>query len=366
MSGILNSLNKFLVVSVSPIILNITFIFFSIISTYINKNIAYILSYAVLVGGVLQFLWMFIFTVKNKILLFPVYPKIDEMTKKFFKNFLSGIIGYGIVEINSIVDSIMVSGISGAISYLYYSTRILQLPLALIGTAISTSILPLLSKKIALKSEKIFKIQENAIFIGLFLALPCVVGIYFLANLAIPILFERGGFTAEDSLAVVNCLKIYAFALPSFVVTKILQTIYYANKDVKTPMLASLSNLIVNVTLNLIMARFIGYLGVLISTVFSSLINVFILFFILLKQKRIIISDLFRFKMLKLIYVLIFMILTMVLCNKFIILKNNSYIFRFLKLSVTGIFGGIVYLALSLYLRIIDKEFARDVIAASD
>lgn len=358
MSGILNSLNKFAVVSICPIILNITFILFSITSSYININIAYLLSYAVVVGGILQFLWLFIFTIKNKILLYPTYPKINKLTKTFFKNFLNGILSSGIIQINSVVDSIMAAKIAGAISFIYYADRVSQLPLALIGTAISISILPLLSKKIALQDDDISKTQENAIFIALFLGLPCMVGLFFLSNLAIPILFERGAFTTTDSYSVIGCLKIYAFALPFFIIIKILQTIFFANKDTKTPMLASFCSLVLNIFLNIFFIKIFSCRGIILSTVLASFANAFILLIILIKQKKISFSNNFYLKLLKIIYTIIFMSLTICILDKLIIVSDN-FLFNLLKLITICIVSIFVYFFLSFYLKIIDKDFIK-------
>ncbi len=361
MSGILNSMNKFAVVSICPVILNITFIIFSILSTYFNINIALLLSYAVLIGGILQFFWLFFFTVKEKIILYPIYPKIDNLTKIFFKNFFNGILSSGIIQINSIIDSIMAARIAGAISFIYYADRISQLPLALIGTAISISILPLLSKKIALENiEEINKTQEDAIFIGLFLGLPCMVCLYFLSNIAIPVLFERGAFTQNDSFAVISCLKIYAFALPIFIVIKILQTIFFANKDTKTPMKASLCSLIINVLLNIILIRFLSYRGIILSTVLASFANISILLFILIKQKKISFSKVFQLQLVKIVYCIIFMIIFMCFLKKIIIVNvENLILLKLFKLAVIGSLSLLFYFYISFLIGLIDKNLLK-------
>ena len=348
MSAVLNSYNKFAAVSVRSVILNITLIFFSVLSSFINVNVAYLLSYGVVVGGILQFLWILFFTLKNKIVLYPVFPKFDEITKKFFKNFLNGFLGYGIVQINSVVDTIMASGIVGAVSFIYFADRISQLPLALIGIAISTIILPTLSKKITLQDKNTFEIQENSIFFALFLGLPCAIGLFLLSDVFIPILFQRGEFTSADSMAVVGCLRIYAFSLPVFIVIKILQTIFYANKDTKIPMLSSLVNLISNVILNLVFVRLLSYRGIVLSTVISSYFNFLILSTVLKVRKQIILSQMFYLKITKLIYPLLFMVLSIIL------LKRCFMTHQFVGFIVTSTISGIIYLGMSLWLKIVD------------
>lgn len=357
MSAILNSYGKFASPSITPIILNITLIFFSMVSQYIDKNIALLLSIGVVVGGILQFLWLLFFTFKNKLILYPVYPKIDENIKKFFKNFFNGFLGYGVIQINSMVDAIMATHIAGAVSFIYYSDRISQLPLALIGTAISISILPLLSKKIHLNNiEDVNTIQEKSIFIALFLGIPCAIGLYMLSDLFIPLLFERGKFTHNDSIAVISCLKLCAFSLPIFILTKILQTIFYANKDTKTPLISSSINLVSNVFFNIILMKYLGYRGIVLSTVISSYINCSILLFVLIKRKKLNFSLDFLIKSLKTIYPLIFMVISINLLKN-IFIFNDSFILNFIKLSFIAGFSGAVYLLLAFILKIVDKNF---------
>ena len=356
MSAVLNSYGKFAVVSVTPVILNITFIFFSIISPYINLNIATILSYAVVVGGILQFLWLMFFTVKNGVLLYPIYPVIDDKIKIFFKNFFNSFLGNGIVQINSIINAVIATHIAGAVSFIYYSDRVSQLPLALIGTAISISTLPLLSKKISTNSDDVNKIQEKSVFIALFLGLPCAVALFTLSEIFIPILFERGKFTSSDSLAVISCLKICAFSLPIFIMNKILQTIFYAHKDTKTPMYASLINLIFNVLLNLLFMKYFSYRGIVLATVVSSFINFLILFIILIKRKQISFSMDFTLRSVKMFYSLIFFVLTIALLKKFIPF-DDSLIFNIIKFTFICGISGMTYLILAFFLGAISKKF---------
>lgn len=355
MSGILNSMNKFAAVSVCPIILNITFIIFSIASSYFSINIARLLSYAVVVGGILQFFWLLIFTIKEKVILYPVYPKIDSLTKNFFKNFFNGVLSSGIIQINSIVDSIMAARIAGAISFIYYADRISQLPLALIGTAISISILPVLSKKISLEDNNVLETQNDSLFVGLLLGLPCMVGLYFFSDIAVPLLFERGAFTKTDSLAVVSCLKIYAFALPAFIVIKILQTIFFANKDTKTPMKASFVSLLINIILNIMLIKFFSYRGIILSTVLASFANVFILVFMLIKQKKINFTEIFILKILKIVYSLIFMIIFIFLLRKFISVNcEDIFLLKLVKLCLVCGLPLLLYFVVSIMVGLID------------
>lgn len=357
MSGILNSLNKFVATSVVPIVLNISFILFSILSSFININIAYILSIAILIGGLFQFIFIFYFTYKNKIILYPKKIIFDDLTKKFFKIFSNGFLSSGVIQINSMIDGIFSTKFVGAISYIYYTDRIVQLPLALIGTAISLSILSILSKKVNENNGEQFLIQEQAILISLFLGIPCSILLFNLADLVIPFVFERGKFTVGDSLNVIKCLKIYSLAIPSFILTKIFQTIYFSNQDTKLPLYASITSLISNIILNIILTKFIGYKGIILSTVISSFLNISVLLFFLYKKKYIKLSLGFIINLLKLIYPIMFMILTLKICDKYILVSITSKLLQFIKLCIASGLSGIIYLFVSFILKIINFDF---------
>ena len=201
MSGILNTFNKFFVVSVVPIILNVTIMFTVILFGHFSKNsIIVAMSYAVSVAGLLQLLFILYFTLKEKVLLYPVFPRITKTTKTFFSKFTSSFISCGVVQINSMTDSIVATIIPGAVSMLYYGDRVSQFPLSLIGTAIGISILPTLSQTMSKKGDKneAQNIQEEAIFFSCFLGIPAAVGLFTLSNTIIEVLFQRGQFTAEN------------------------------------------------------------------------------------------------------------------------------------------------------------------------
>ena len=323
MSGILNSYGKFAIVSVHPIILNVVFMIFSVLSTYTHKNIAFILSFSVLIGGFLQFAWLLFFTVKNGITLYPIYPKIDENTKNFLKNFLSGLIGSGIVQINMLIGSIMASKISSAVSYLYYSERLVQLPISLIGTALSTTIMPLLSKKIEAENKDVNDILENSILFALFLGLPCAIGLNLLSYPIISVLFKRGKFTQLASQNVSNCLKFYSLAIPGFIISKILQT-------------------------NLIFIHYFNFIGIIVSTVISTYVNLVILLYLLLKSDKLKFTTKFYVVFAKIIYISIFMFISLIICNKYLLYSES------IKLFLSILVSGLIYLGIAYKIKVLN------------
>ena len=154
-SGILNSVGKFAIPASAPIILNATLVASIFLFSSISPTYAHALSWGVFAAGILQFIWLFIFTAKSGYLLYPKMPKFNTDLKKFFARLIPGVIGANLLQINLLVNSIFASLIAGGVSYLYYADRINQLPLALIGIAIGIALLPDLSKKIKAKKHNL-------------------------------------------------------------------------------------------------------------------------------------------------------------------------------------------------------------------
>jgi len=290
-SGILNSLGKFAVPASSPIILNITLIASVFVFGSITPNYAYALSWGVFVAGILQFLWLFIFTIKSGFLL---YPKslfkgniINQDTRKFFRKLIPGVIGANVMQINLLIDSIFASMIAGAVSYLYYADRINQLPLAMIGIAIGIALLPSLSRKIkAGENEGAIKLQNMALEVGLILVIPATLALTVLAYPIISSLFERGKFTSEESFFVAKALMFYSFGLPSYVLVKVMEPAFFARGNTKTPMKIAMACLVNNALLNVVFFVLgFGYVGIVIASIISSYLNLTLLFTILMREK---------------------------------------------------------------------------------
>ncbi|MDR1425563.1 MAG: murein biosynthesis integral membrane protein MurJ [Rickettsiales bacterium] len=358
MAGILHAHERFFMVAINPLLLNLIFIISSLLSSVFSWDILTVLSVAVLAGGALQFISLYLAVLGRNILIYPTKIKLDQMTGKFVRNFSSALLSSGVDQLNSIVSSIILSRTVGAISHVYYADRIIQLPISLIGTALGVGILPLLSKKIKQNADDIFEIQENALLVALFLGLPLMICLYKMSYLFVPILFERGEFSRVSSLAVVRCIKIYAYALPPFILSKILQSLFFSMGDTKTPMISALLSLVSNVTVAPILAKYFGYEGVIVSSVLAAYLDFASLLIILLAKKRLVLSEKFLPNVAKIFYALIFMSLTLGACDKFIPL-GQFIAPGFMKLFLAGVLSASVYMGISYITGILNpKKYA--------
>jgi len=172
-SAILNSHNKFGVAAAAPIILNLILILIIYLEKNSTDNLVVYMSYGVSVAGIIQLIFVYLYTKKHFQPSFNFKLKITKKIKKFFNKFLPGVFSSGVTQINILIGTIIASFQASAVSYLYYADRIYQINLAIAGIAIGTVILPNLSRYIKTNnSKKIEFIQNKSFELCLFLSLP--------------------------------------------------------------------------------------------------------------------------------------------------------------------------------------------------
>jgi len=284
-SGILNSLGKFAIAASAPIWLNICCIFSLLVVAKYTDTPAHALSYAVMASGVIQFLWVAVAAYKNGARVHLSMPRLDNDVKTLLKRMVPGIIGGGVTQINLWINTVIATTMASAVSYLYYADRLVQFPLAIIGTAMGTALLPLLSRQIkSKKQDDAINTQNRALEIVMIFTIPAAVALMIIAEPLISVMFERGKFGPEETAATASALMAYAIGLPAFVMIKIFAPSYFANGDTKTPVKIAIVCLIVNVTISLLLIKHIGHIGLAIATSVSSWLNTFLLCGILIKR----------------------------------------------------------------------------------
>ncbi len=296
-SSILNSLNKFSLVAFLPAFLNIGIIATLLLFSYDNslfKGVTYAGSWGIFWGGVAQLIFVVWACYKNCWFIhFSLIKKITKETKFFFKRIIPVVFGAGIYQINVIIDVLVASLLpSGAISYLFYADRIYQLPLAIIGIAIGTVVLPVISNSSISDREK-NQTKENAIVFSLGMSLFASIGLIILSSEIIEIIFLGGNFNVYAVIITSIILMIYSLSLPANILTKVILPFFYSQGDTKTPFYSTLICLGLNVILVFVLAHFYGVYGISLATVIASFINLFILLFFLIKKYNFVLSKSF-------------------------------------------------------------------------
>jgi len=277
-SCILNSVGKFAAMAASPIILNVVMIigmyFFG--NNELEKVIA--TAWTVSAAGFIQLIVIIYFTIKRDMWPKISMPKFTEGTKRFFTNLAPATLGSSVVQINLAIGTIIATSIPGAISMIYYADRLVQLPTSLIGVSIAIVILPSLSKHFKTKDFNLaITTQNRALEIALLLSMPCMILLCALAEPTVKLLFQRGEFSASDTVNTSQGLFMLALGVPAYVMNKIMVPCFFAVEDTKTPVKISLINMIMNVTGSLILIRYFGYVGITMATTITAWVNLMML-----------------------------------------------------------------------------------------
>jgi putative peptidoglycan lipid II flippase len=211
------------------------------------------LAYGVLIAGILQYIIQIPFLYKIDLLVAPKISFKFSGVNKVMKLMLPAILGTAVVQINLMVDSIVASLlVSGSISWLYYSDRLVELPLGVFGIAIATVILPALSAKYSKKDISSYKSTlRNALNIAVIFSLPAMFGLIVLSSHIITSLFYYGSFTFNDTLMSSLSLIAYSIGLPAFILMKVLLTAFFSRQDTKTPVRYGIIAVLLNVVMNL-------------------------------------------------------------------------------------------------------------------
>lgn len=279
LSGVLNSLDKFAAVAATPIILNLCLIAAPFALREIVPTPAHALAIGVCFAGIIQLCWLWYWCMKQQLMPRLHRPRLTPPVKQLLVLAAPAALGAGVMQLNILVDLILASMFDGAVSYLYYADRISQLPLALIGTAMGTAMLPMLSRQIREgKIDVAAHTQGRAVEFALLLALPATAGILTLAPLIISVIFEHGAFSAADTAQTYPALMAFACGIPAFVMVKIFTPAFYARRDTKTPFKIAVLCVGINVMLNLVLMQFWEHVGLALATSIASWVNSLLLY----------------------------------------------------------------------------------------
>ncbi|MDR3049944.1 MAG: murein biosynthesis integral membrane protein MurJ [Elusimicrobiota bacterium] len=287
--AVLNTLYSFFLPALAPASLSFSEIFYVLIFVplivYPQDQIKG-LAIAVIAGGALHFLIQLPnlkklgYSLKFKINL--KHPAI----KKIVFLMIPSLIGLSVDQINAFVDNICASFLdSGSITAMYYSNRVMQLPLAIFGLALASVSLPAMSKAAALKDmDSIKNSLDYSIRFSLFTLIPAAIGLMLIGFPIIRVLFERGRFDLTASLMTNSALFYYSLGLPAYAAAKLYANVFYSFQDTKTPVKTAAAAMFVHVILCVLLMYRMGVGGLALATAASSYLNLFLLAYYLRKK----------------------------------------------------------------------------------
>ncbi|MCP5417897.1 MAG: murein biosynthesis integral membrane protein MurJ [Chromatiaceae bacterium] len=277
--GILNAHNRFGVPAFTPVLLNLSMIACALWLSPLLQRPVVALAWGVLFAGIAQLLFQGPFLLQLKLLpRFRFAPK-DAGVRRIGRLMLPALFGVSVTQINLLLDTLIASFlISGSISWLYYSDRLMEFPLGVLGVALGTVILPSLSRTHALESSEGFsQTIDWALRWALLLGMPAAVGLFVLSGPIISTLFQSKVFTAEDVALAQRSLMAYSLGLVSFILIKVLAPGYYARQDTRTPVRIAVIAMAANMGLNIILVFPLAHAGLALATTLSASLNAYLL-----------------------------------------------------------------------------------------
>lgn len=278
--SILNTRGRFAVSAFTPVFLNVAIIAAAIFYAPKSSQPEITLAWGVFCGGLIQFLFQIPFLLREKALVKPSWGWHHPGVVKIRTLMIPALFGVSVSQINLLFDTFIASFLmTGSISWLYYSDRLLEFPLGLFGIAIATVILPALSRNHVNDEGAGFGLTMDwGIKAILLLGLPAMMGLIVLAKPMLMVLFMRGAFSITDVEMASYSLMAYGSGLLSFMLIKVLAPGYYSRQDTKTPVRYGIIAMITNMGFNLLFAIPFGYVGLAIATSMSALLNATLLY----------------------------------------------------------------------------------------
>lgn len=284
--AILNSYDRFAIPAFTPVLLNICLISSAVwVSPYFAQPVI-ALAWGVLIAGVVQLAFQIPFLWKLRLLPQPKVDFKDDGVKRILLLMAPAIFGVSVSQINLLLDTVLASFLpTGSISWLYYSDRLVELPLGTIAIAIGTVILPSLSRLHVKKDiEQFSATMDWALRCILLVAIPAAIALMMLSAPILSTLFEHGKTTANDIAMSSLSLKAYAIGLLAFMLIKVLAPGYFSRQDTKTPVKIGIIAMFVNMVFNLLLVipfHFywqIGHVGLALATSLSAFLNAGLLY----------------------------------------------------------------------------------------
>ncbi len=277
-SGALNATGRFMAAAAAPVALNVIFIAALLVARRLGWDMGMTLVWAVPTAGVVQFAIVWVAANRAGVRLIPRLPRLTPDLKRLAVIAAPAALAGGVVQINLLVGRQVASFFDGAIAWLNYADRLYQLPLGVVGVAIGVVLLPDLSRK--LQSRDTAGAQDalnRATEFSLVLTLPAAVALVVVPLPLISVLFQRGAFDATDAQMTAAALAVYGLGLPAFVLQKVLQPLYFAREDTKSPFRYALVSMVVNAGAAVGLALSIGYLAAAIGTTLAAWVMVLLL-----------------------------------------------------------------------------------------
>ncbi|MCQ0970605.1 murein biosynthesis integral membrane protein MurJ [Paracoccus sp. TK19116] len=274
-SGVLNANGRFHAAAAAPVLLNLLFIAAMALARVRGWDMGLTLAWSTPITGIAQLGLVWWDARRTGWRFWPRRPRLSPDMRRLLAVALPAAFAGGVVQLNLLIGRQVGSRFEGAIAWLSYSDRLYQLPLGVVGAAVAVVLLPELARRIAAGDDAGGQqAYSRATEFGLFLTIPSAFAIAVIAEPMVSTLFQRGAFDADDTVQTARALVVYALGLPAFVLQKILQPLYFAREDTRTPFRFALMSMVVNAAVAFGLMPFIGFLAAALGTTIAAWVMV--------------------------------------------------------------------------------------------
>lgn len=274
-SGILNATGRFAVAAAAPVLLNIFVIAAMLAGEFLGGAVINWLIWSIPIAGVAQLALTWWAASEAGFTLKPTVPHWTPDMKALIVIAIPAALASGVMQINLVVGQLVASQYDKAVSWLFAADRLYQLPLGVVGIAVGIVLLPDLSRRLKAGDDEGGRFAlSRAGEISLALTIPSAVALMVVPQTLVSVLFERGASDVDDTAAIAAAVAVYALGLPSFVLQKVLQPIYFAREDTRRPFHFAVVAMVVNVGLAVGLAPYIGWIAPAIATTFAGWVMV--------------------------------------------------------------------------------------------
>jgi putative peptidoglycan lipid II flippase len=291
--AILNSYDRFAIPAVTPIFLNIFMIAAALFGAAWFATPVHALAWSIVVAGLFSLLFQLPFLRQIHLLPSPKIQWSHPGVRRILILMTPALFGVSVSQINLLLDTIIATRLGDAsASWLFYSDRLVELPLGVFGVAIATVIMPNLSRQsISQAPEKFSQTLDWAIRLVVLIALPATVALVVLAEPILFTLFHHGAMKVDSILMSSYSLKGYALGLFAFMLIKVLVPGYFARQDMRSPVRTGIISMAANIAMKpiVVFPMFffwgLGHVGLALTTALAAYVNAFLLYLGLRRQQ---------------------------------------------------------------------------------
>ncbi|MGR3315201.1 murein biosynthesis integral membrane protein MurJ [Roseovarius indicus] len=267
LSGVLNATGRFAAAAAAPVVLNVLLVMAMTVAWLMGGPVAQALIWTIPFAGIAQLALVWAAADRAGIRVRPVRPRWTPEMKHLVSVAVPAALAGGVVQINLLVGQLVASNYEKAVSWLYSADRLYQLPLGVVGIAVGIVLLPDLSRRLKAGDDTGARnALSRAGELSLALTIPCAIALMIIPLPLVSVLFERGAFGPDDTAATALAVAIYGLGVPAFVLQKILQPVFFAREDTKSPFRFALVAMVVNALLAVGLSFAIGWLAAAIAT----------------------------------------------------------------------------------------------------